>query len=125
MPAFALRLHIYWMGTDPPFRSPFRRMMMMAYMNYEKKISGLGPVFQPMGDVEADMAAIKAFYAPFKGKYAGQFYPGAQTHTGGIKKKPVLGPAFLIQQAFNSQSFILLFTICREQTQQTNTNQQQ
>ena len=124
MLAFALRLHIYWMGKEQLFGSPFRGMMMMAYMKYEKKISGLGPVFQPMGDVEADMAAINAFYAPFKGKYAGQFYPGAQTHTGGIKK-PVLGPAFLIQQAFNSQSFILLFTICREQTQQTNTNQHQ
>ena len=47
--------------------------IVMAYMDYEKKISGLGPVFQPTGDLEADMDAIKAFYAPFKGKNAGQF----------------------------------------------------
>lgn len=47
--------------------------IVMAYMDYEKKISGLGPVFQPTGDIEADMAAIKAFYAPFKGKNAKQF----------------------------------------------------
>ena len=45
----------------------------MAYMDYERKISGLGPLFEPTGDVEADMAAIKAFYAPFKGKNAAQF----------------------------------------------------
>jgi 1-acyl-sn-glycerol-3-phosphate acyltransferase len=47
--------------------------IVMAYMDYERKISGLGPLFEPSGDVEADMAAIKAFYAPFKGKNAAQF----------------------------------------------------
>ncbi|MBT9505958.1 lysophospholipid acyltransferase family protein [Rhodoferax sp.] len=48
--------------------------IVMAYMDYEKKISGLGPVFQPTGNIEADMASIKAFYAPFKGKNADQFH---------------------------------------------------
>jgi len=48
--------------------------IVMAYMDYDKKISGLGPVFQPTGDIDADMAAIKAFYAPFKGKNADQFH---------------------------------------------------
>lgn len=48
--------------------------IVMAYMDYDKKISGLGPVFQPTGDIDADMATIKAFYAPFKGKNAGQFH---------------------------------------------------
>jgi 1-acyl-sn-glycerol-3-phosphate acyltransferase len=47
--------------------------IVMAYMDYQKKISGLGPVFEPTGDIEADMASIKAFYAPFKGKNASQF----------------------------------------------------
>jgi 1-acyl-sn-glycerol-3-phosphate acyltransferase len=47
--------------------------IVMAYMDYEKKISGLGPMFVPTGDIEADMVAIKAFYAPFKGKNASQF----------------------------------------------------
>jgi 1-acyl-sn-glycerol-3-phosphate acyltransferase len=47
--------------------------IVLAYMDYSKKISGLGPVFLPTGDIEADMAAIKAFYAPFKGKNADQF----------------------------------------------------
>lgn len=47
--------------------------IVMAYMDYHEKRSGLGPVFTPTGDVEADMAAIKAFYAPFKGKNAAQF----------------------------------------------------
>jgi hypothetical protein len=44
----------------------------MAYMDYERKLSGLGPVFHPSGDLEADMVRIQAFYAPYKGKNAGQ-----------------------------------------------------
>ena len=47
--------------------------IIMAYMDYETKISGLGPVFVPTGNIEADMVTIKAFYAPFKGKNADQF----------------------------------------------------
>ena len=47
--------------------------IVMAYMDYERKISGLGPVFEPTGDIEADMVTIKAFYAPFKGKNPDQF----------------------------------------------------
>jgi len=47
--------------------------IVMAYMDYPRKLSGLGPVFVPTGDIEADMAKIKAFYAPFKGKNAAQF----------------------------------------------------
>ena len=47
--------------------------IVMAYMDFAEKRTGLGPVFQPTGDVEQDMAAIKAFYAPFKGKNAQQF----------------------------------------------------
>lgn len=47
--------------------------IVMAFMDYERKISGLGPVFEPTGDLEADMVTIKAFYAPFKGKNPDQF----------------------------------------------------
>jgi 1-acyl-sn-glycerol-3-phosphate acyltransferase len=47
--------------------------IVLAYMDYERKVSGLGPVFQPTGDVEADMAVIKRFYAPIKGRNATQF----------------------------------------------------
>jgi len=47
--------------------------IVLAYMDYAQKRSGLGPLFQPSGDVDADMARIKAFYAPFKGRNAQQF----------------------------------------------------
>ncbi len=47
--------------------------IVMAYMDYEKKLTGLGPTLYPSGDLEADMKIIKAFYAPFKGKNSTQF----------------------------------------------------
>lgn len=47
--------------------------IVMAYMDYANRRSGLGPLFQPSGDVDLDMAAIKAFYAPFRGRNADQF----------------------------------------------------
>jgi 1-acyl-sn-glycerol-3-phosphate acyltransferase len=45
----------------------------LAYMDYAHKRAGLGPLFQPSGDIDRDMAEIKAFYAPFRGKNAQQF----------------------------------------------------
>ena len=48
--------------------------IVLAYMDYERKVSGLGPAFYPSGDLEADMVHIKAFYAPFKGKNPDQFH---------------------------------------------------
>ncbi|MCB1599814.1 MAG: lysophospholipid acyltransferase family protein [Xanthomonadales bacterium] len=47
--------------------------IVLAYMDYERKVSGLGPVFKPTGDVNADMAEIKRFYAHIKGRNATQF----------------------------------------------------
>lgn len=47
--------------------------IIMAYMDYSTKCAGLGPVFEPTGDATADMAAVKAFYRPFKGRNPDQF----------------------------------------------------
>jgi 1-acyl-sn-glycerol-3-phosphate acyltransferase len=47
--------------------------IILAFMDYERKLSGLGPVFTPTGDVETDMAKIKLFYADIKGKHANRF----------------------------------------------------
>jgi 1-acyl-sn-glycerol-3-phosphate acyltransferase len=47
--------------------------IVMAYMDYSQKRSGLGPLFYPSGNIDEDMIAIKAFYADFKGKNESQF----------------------------------------------------
>lgn len=49
--------------------------IVMGYLDFGQKKSGLGPAFLPTGDLEADMVQIKAFYAPFRGKNPDQFVP--------------------------------------------------
>lgn len=47
--------------------------IVLAYMDYARKVSGLGPVFTPTGDVERDMQEIKRFYAGIRGRNESQF----------------------------------------------------
>ncbi len=47
--------------------------IILAYLDYQRKVGGLGPVFTPTGQVDDDMAEIKRFYAPIKGRRAGHF----------------------------------------------------
>jgi len=47
--------------------------ILMAYMDYSRKISGIGPLLTPTGNIENDMQVVKDFYTPFKGKNADQF----------------------------------------------------
>ncbi len=36
--------------------------IVLAYLDYGRKVGGVGPVIYPTGDVEADLAKIRAFY---------------------------------------------------------------
>lgn len=47
--------------------------IVMAHMDYPRKLVGLGPLFRPSGDIETDMAEIKRHYAQYKGKNSDQF----------------------------------------------------
>jgi len=138
MAAFALRLHIRWMGKASIFRFPFGGLMrwlggmavdrskannlvqaaatvlkdgdgplqlvvapegtrgrtrhwktgfyfialdagvpiLLTYLDYGRKVAGIGPAFVPTGHVEADMAEIKRFYAGVQGRNAEQFEAG-------------------------------------------------
>jgi 1-acyl-sn-glycerol-3-phosphate acyltransferase len=40
-----------------------------GYFDYSRKVIGLGPLFRPSADMDADIAALRAFYRPFHGKY--------------------------------------------------------
>ena len=50
--------------------------ILLAYIDYPNKRVGLGPVFEPSGDVERDMQAVKAFYAPLRGRHGERFDAG-------------------------------------------------
>jgi len=46
--------------------------IVLGYLDYSKKESGVGPLFWPTGDYEKDLEEIKAFYRTKKGKYPDQ-----------------------------------------------------
>jgi len=48
--------------------------IIMAFLDYEKRQGGLGPVFVPTGHVEQDMQQIKGFYAGVKGRNPDRFH---------------------------------------------------
>ena len=41
----------------------------LGYLDYERKLCGLGEFVMPTGDIAADMNAIRAFYQDIRGKY--------------------------------------------------------
>ena len=63
----------YWKTGFYYIATTARVPIILAYMDYATKRSGLGPVFELTGDIDADMVRIKAFYQPFQGKNATQF----------------------------------------------------
>ncbi len=42
--------------------------LILGYLDYEKKLAGLGPIFMPTGDFKKDMDILKDFYKDKKGK---------------------------------------------------------
>lgn len=76
----------FWYGLAPEgtrkpverWKPGFLKIAKMAkvpilplYLHYPDKIIGFGPLFYPGDDVEADMAEIRAWYAPYRGKHRG------------------------------------------------------
>jgi 1-acyl-sn-glycerol-3-phosphate acyltransferase len=50
--------------------------ILLAYLDWGERRLGLGPLFDPGDDVDADVREIRAFYAPFRGRNAAQFDDG-------------------------------------------------
>ena len=42
-----------------------------VYFDYPSRTMGLGPLFEPSADLNADLAYLRAFYAPWQGKHRG------------------------------------------------------
>ena len=73
-----------WLGIAPEgTRKPVKRWksgfwhiahdagvpIVTAHFNYPDKTIGIGPLFETSDDMEADLARLRAFYAPFRGKH--------------------------------------------------------
>jgi hypothetical protein len=46
--------------------------IVLGYLDYRRKVGGIGPIVQPTGNMERDMEIIKAFYADITAKYPEQ-----------------------------------------------------
>lgn len=44
-----------------------------GFIDFKAGTTGVGPTIMPTGNIEADMAEIRAFYAPMEGKYHEKF----------------------------------------------------
>jgi 1-acyl-sn-glycerol-3-phosphate acyltransferase len=75
-----------WLGIAPEgtrkpvakWRSGFWHIAQRAqvpilpvYFDYPSKTIGIGPLFEPGNDMSADIAALRDFYRPFRGRYRG------------------------------------------------------
>jgi 1-acyl-sn-glycerol-3-phosphate acyltransferase len=43
--------------------------IVLGYLDYERKVGGIGPTVTPTGDIDADMIEIRKFYANITGKH--------------------------------------------------------
>lgn len=63
-------------GAVAKWRTGFYRIaeaarvpVVCGFADYERRIGGLGPMFKPTGDYEADMVPVFAFYRTIKGRH--------------------------------------------------------
>lgn len=49
--------------------------VLTGYLDFKRKVGGFGPVIIPSGDIEADMAVIRNFYATITGKLPENYEP--------------------------------------------------
>jgi 1-acyl-sn-glycerol-3-phosphate acyltransferase len=59
----------YWKSGFYWIASGAKIPLVCGYLDYEKKIAGLGPSFVPTGDVGSDMDRLREFYTPIAGRY--------------------------------------------------------
>ncbi|MBT3484542.1 hypothetical protein [Desulfobacula sp.] len=69
-----LRWIFYWFATFCLFIMGWKAKVpiILGFIDYKKKIAGIGLVFNPCYDINADMKLIKAFYSDFLGRYPDQ-----------------------------------------------------
>jgi len=63
--------------------------IVLGYVDYRRKVAGLGPAFTPTGDIEADFRVFEAFYAAVTPKFP--------EHRGVVAVRPPASPAAVPQ----------------------------
>lgn len=57
----------YWRSGFYHIAMAAKVPMVLAFIDGERKIAGLGPTLHPSGDIVADMGLIRRFYEPIRG----------------------------------------------------------
>ena len=63
----------YWKSGFYHIALKARVPIVLAYLDYGRKVSGLGPTIWPSGDADADLELIRDFYAGVTAKFPHQF----------------------------------------------------
>ena len=71
----------YWKSGFYHIANGAQVPLILGFADYKRKVGGIGPVFMPSGDIEADMAVMRDFYIGMSGKRPEQF--------GEIEVKPI------------------------------------
>lgn len=61
--------------------------LVLGFIDYHRKIGGLGPVFEMTGDFHKDEQEIKAFYAPIRGKIPEKYMDYGTEQTPALPEK--------------------------------------
>lgn len=59
----------YWKGGFYHIARTAKVPIVMCYLDYSRKVGGIGPILYPTGDIKGDMDKIRAFYAGVRGKF--------------------------------------------------------
>jgi len=60
---------VYWKSGFYHIARGANVPILLGFIDYRRKVSGVGPLVYPSGDLEADMKVITDFYADITGKY--------------------------------------------------------
>jgi 1-acyl-sn-glycerol-3-phosphate acyltransferase len=59
----------YWRSGFYRIAQAARVPIALGFLDYGRRVGGIGPLLWPSGDLAADMGRIRAFYAPMRGKH--------------------------------------------------------
>jgi 1-acyl-sn-glycerol-3-phosphate acyltransferase len=59
----------YWKSGFYQIARAARVPIVMGFLDYERRVGGLGPALLPTDDLRADMDEIRAFYSDIQGRY--------------------------------------------------------
>ena len=71
-PSGTRRKVMYWKSGFYHIARGAHVPIVLGYLDYRRKVGGIGPAVYPTGDMAADMDVIRSFYRDIQGKYPDQ-----------------------------------------------------